>query len=87
MSQRQDCQKFCSVCGGPRLHTRTIPTVNHILHLILTVLFLPWAAVWLIIAIAHGSKTFQHIPFRCNQCGSIPGAVFPEQALPPQTLP
>jgi hypothetical protein len=58
---------FCQVCQQQRLFLK--PGINHILHLILTVLtFGLWAIVWVILAATSSGKGY-----RCSVCGTQMG--------------
>ena len=55
-------QKHCSTCGDSVLAQR--PGINHILHLLLTIVTGGiWAIVWILVAI------FKFGGWRCTQCG------------------
>lgn len=57
------------------MHTR--PGINHVLHLILSIITLGfWLVVWLILAIAKGAER----P-RCVNCGTQLGAFTPPRAV------
>jgi hypothetical protein len=59
---------FCHTCGKQSLFQK--PRVNHVLHLILTVLTLGlWGFVWLTLGILNSSKGS-----RCVTCGMKQGA-------------
>lgn len=58
-------QMMCSHCGVPTLHERDPRSVNHILHLLISVFVLGlWIPIWLIMA-ASAKPRFM----RCLACG------------------
>src|SRR5690606_17411857 len=61
MGQAQSSQ-FCSTCSKQVLAAR--PAINHVLHLLLSLLCLCWLPIWLILAI-QATLT----PWRCQVCG------------------
>ena len=59
----QQASFFCPVCQQQRLFTRQ-ESVNHILHLLVTLFSCGlWAFVWFIITVSHNPR------FHCSQCG------------------
>lgn len=75
MADKQASQ-FCYVCDQQRLFQK--PRINHVLHLILTLVTVGlWGIVWIILGISNSAK-----PLRCTACGSAMGqrpAVYPAQ--------
>jgi len=57
----QQNRKYCKVCQGYSLHGR--PGVNHILHLLLTMVTCFWAVVWISLILLHVGG------WRCQTCG------------------
>jgi hypothetical protein len=63
----QQTSSWCHVCQQQRLMTK--PKINHVLHLILTLVTLGvWVFVWITLAIVHSGKSF-----RCVQRGTKQG--------------
>jgi hypothetical protein len=59
---------YCNVCLRQSLFQK--PKINHILHLILSIVALGfWVFVWITLAIINATK-----PVRCVTCGSAPGS-------------
>lgn len=57
---------FCKACNSKVLITR--PGVNHLLHLILTIITLGvWIVVWVLVSVVN---TVSPGGWRCSQCGS-----------------
>lgn len=55
---------YCPVCQRQTLYAKE--GLNHVLHLILTLVTLGlWGIVWIILGIASAAK-----PTRCTQCGT-----------------
>jgi len=59
----QQRRHYCKTCGQSRLFTKQ--SVNHVLHLILSVLT---GGVWVVIWILAGLASLL-TPFRCTDCG------------------
>jgi hypothetical protein len=58
---------WCHVCQQQRMMTK--PKINHVLHLILTLVTLGvWSLVWLTLGIISTAQGF-----RCTQCGTKAG--------------
>jgi hypothetical protein len=58
---------WCHVCQQQRMMTK--PKINHVLHLILTLVTLGiWVFVWITLAIVNSGKSA-----RCVQCGTKAG--------------
>jgi hypothetical protein len=58
---------YCATCGRQTLHTKE--RVNHILHLILSVLTAGlWIPVWIFLGATNSAERT-----RCSVCGSKPG--------------
>lgn len=58
-------QLHCEQCGTPTLHVQDPDSVNHVLHLLITVLLVGiWLPVWIFLAI---SAPIRHL--RCSLCG------------------
>ena len=73
---------YCHVCQRQTLFQK--PKLNHVLHLILTILTVGvWGLVWLVLAIAHAAK-----PDRCVTCGTAKGhgAIAPPMSPNPEAL-
>jgi hypothetical protein len=69
---------WCHVCQQQRMMTK--PKINHVLHLILTLVTLGlWSLVWITLAIINASKGS-----RCVQCGTKQGHGAPGPALQQQ---
>lgn len=67
---------YCPTCNRQSMFQKQ--KINHILHLILTVLtFGVWGVVWICLAISNSSK-----PVRCVQCGLPKGVKGQTQGLP-----
>jgi hypothetical protein len=72
---------WCNVCQQQRMMTK--PKINHVLHLILTVITIGlWGLVWLTLAIINMDKSY-----RCSQCGTkaghgAPGPMVQQGAAP-----
>jgi hypothetical protein len=63
MSTKQ-ASKFCDVCEQQSLFQK--PRINHVLHLILSIVtFGLWLVVWAILGLVNSAK-----PVRCVHCGS-----------------
>ena len=81
---------YCHTCQRQSMFQK--PGINHLLHLILSVVTLGfWLFVWLILAIIAAGK-----PERCVTCGmpkglgagmGTPTAAMPQQPLPPAAAP
>lgn len=66
MSVKQN-SNYCNVCQRQSLYAK--PRINHVLHLILTIVTLGlWSIVWLILGVSNSSK-----PMRCTTCGTPKG--------------
>lgn len=77
MSVKQS-SAYCNVCGRQSLFQK--PRINHVLHLILSIVTLGfWLFVWAILGIINSGKQ----P-RCTTCGATPGMgqVHAQQPLP-----
>ena len=60
--------KTCIGCGKPTVHLEQ--RMNHILHLILTVITAGiWALVWILLAVLHDTNP------QCTQCGQSRGII------------
>jgi hypothetical protein len=56
-------RRHCGTCGQPRPFTKD--GVNHILHVILSLLTVGgWLLVWILLIIVNALQ-----PYRCTQCG------------------
>jgi hypothetical protein len=68
---------WCHVCQQQRMMTK--PRINHVLHLILTLVTLGvWGFVWLTLGIISSAKGF-----RCTQCDTKAGHGAPGPPLQP----
>jgi len=64
----------CAQCQQPRLFQKQ--KMNHVLHLVLTIITLGlWSIVWIILGISSSSK-----PMLCTVCGGPPGLTWVEAA-------
>jgi hypothetical protein len=78
MSVKQS-SAYCHVCGRQSLFQK--PRINHVLHLILSIVTLGlWLFVWAILGIINSGKQ----P-RCTTCGATPGTGPIHAAQPPPT--
>ncbi len=60
-------QMHCEQCNAPRLHEEDPVAVNHVLHLLITVLLLGlWLPVWILLVIF---APVRHV--RCQLCGKV----------------
>lgn len=72
---------YCHTCQRQSLFQK--PGINHLLHLILSVLTLGlWLFVWLILAMINAGK-----PERCVTCGMSKGMGAGMTAVPPVQVP
>jgi hypothetical protein len=64
----ETAQRFCQSCQRNTLYVRHSTPVNHVLHLLLSVLVCGlWLPVWLLIVLCH--QPYQ-APLRCATCGA-----------------
>jgi hypothetical protein len=79
MAEKQSTA-FCHVCNQQRLYMK--PRINHVLHLILTIVTAGlWGIVWIILGISNSSK-----PLRCTACGTPMGAGAAVPMQQPQSM-
>lgn len=73
----KQASNFCNVCQRQTLYQK--PRINHILHLILSIItFGLWTLVWIILGIRNADK-----PMRCASCGTPKGFGTDVAAAPP----
>jgi hypothetical protein len=57
----------CKQCGKATWHSQTVTPINHVLHLLISVLLCGlWLPVWIIFALLGPDKS----RWRCNECGT-----------------
>lgn len=72
MQQRK--QTRCSQCDEVTLHEMDPPSVNHILHLLLS-MTVCWIPIWILLIVTAPRRYM-----RCATCGQIPGKLSPREA-------
>jgi hypothetical protein len=65
MAGAEGAKGFCRYCKQQRLLQR--PKINHILHLLLTLLIWPWVIVWIYLAAKRLDDPTRE--WRCSVCG------------------
>lgn len=64
----EQSQGLCKRCKEHTLHTRAVPEMNHVLHLLASVFLLGlWLPVWLLMFIAQETK--EAPAWLCSRCG------------------
>lgn len=70
MQRSEQTQDHCARCDRVTLHQRTVDPVNHVLHLLVTLLCCgAWLPVWGVVTLAGPRRS----PYRCAVCGQRRG--------------